>query len=107
MGAETGSEAAMVTAVPTKGGGSSFIFNKCLDFMQENGDKDLTMVVQTDQESSVKYLTDAIIQGRLKKRPDPEESPIRRMAGENAGSNGVVGSKVKGVEERIGALLLG
>ena len=43
----------MATAVPTKGASGKFSVDKCLEFFDENGDRESRIVVKTDQEPSI------------------------------------------------------
>jgi len=56
VGKEEGSRSLMATAVPNKGGGSKFVVDKCIEFICENGDSGVKIIVKTDQEPSVKCV---------------------------------------------------
>ena len=71
-------------------------------FFEENGDGDSTVIIKTDQETSVGYLVEDIIDARKEGRTVIEESPVQ-----SSGSNGVVERGVQEIEGGIRALLLG
>ena len=89
-------------AVPNKGASGRFAIDKCLEFMEENGDGDNNVIVKKDQEPSMEYLFKDIRDQRPEGRTIPEESPVR-----SSGSNGVVERGVQEIEGGIRALLLG
>jgi len=92
----------MATAVPNKGASGRFATDKCLEFMEENGDGDNNVVVKKDQEPSMEYLFKDIRDQRPEGRTIPEESPVK-----SSGSNGFVERGVQEIEGGIRALLLG
>ena len=49
VGKERGNRSFMATTVPNKGGGSKFAVDKCLEFIQENGDRENNIIVKNDQ----------------------------------------------------------
>ena len=89
----------MATAVPNKGASGRFATDKCLEFMEENGDGDNNVIVKNDQEPSIQYLLKDIRDQRPEGRTIPEESPVK-----SSGSNGIVEREVQeiGLQERIG-----
>ena len=56
VGKERGSRSFMASAVPMKGGTGRFAIDKCLEFVEENGDREGNIIVKTDQEPSITYL---------------------------------------------------
>ena len=40
----------MATAVPMKGASGKFSADKCVDFIEENGDREADIIAKTDQE---------------------------------------------------------
>ena len=56
MGRERDTGTIMATTVPEKGGMGYFGRDKCLEFIQENGDKQRDIIVKVDQESAARYL---------------------------------------------------
>ena len=89
--------------MPTKGftTGHSTV-DKCLEFVEENGDKERDIIVKTDQEPSIEYVVGDIVKGRVEGRTVVEESPKR-----SSGSNGIVERAVQQIEGRIRAIFLG
>ena len=70
--------------------------DKCIEFFEENGDGDAKIIIKTDQEPSIEYLVQDIIQARKEGRTVVEESPVR-----SSGSNGVVEKGVQAIEGGI------
>ena len=85
VGTEKGSDTAMATAVPVKGGGNEFIADKCMEFIRENGDQEGKIIVKTDQENSIKCLVEDVMARRPEGRTVVEHSPLG-----SKGSNGDV-----------------
>ena len=54
----------MATAVPTKGSTGKFALDKCLEYIDENGDREGTIIVKTDQENPIEYLMKEVVEGR-------------------------------------------
>ena len=103
VGRERSSKSVMATALATKGlGTGKFAVDKCLDFIEENGDGNKDVIVKTDQESSAKYLIKDIVSERSEGKTMIEESPVR-----SSGSNGIVERAVQEIEGRIRSLFLG
>jgi hypothetical protein len=102
VGRNRGSKSVMATTVPTKGGSGKFGVDKCLEFIEENGDRDGEIVVKTDQEPSILYLVKDLMEGRGDAKTMPEESPVK-----SSGSNGIVERTVQDVEGQIRALWIG
>ena len=92
----------LATAVPRKGASGRFATDKCIEFFEENGDGDATIIIRTDQEPSIEYLVQDIIEARKEGRMVVEESPVR-----SSGSNGVIEKGVQEIEGGIRALRLG
>ena len=55
-GRERTTGAVFCVAVPSKGGSGKFAVDRALDFVEEVGDKVETIIVKTDQETSIKYF---------------------------------------------------
>ena len=89
------------TAVPTKGASGKFSSDKVLQFMEELGDKASKVMVKTDQEPSIKYLVNDIIEGRPSGQTVPEMSPVK-----SSGSNGMVERCIQDLEGQLRAVLL-
>jgi len=102
VGKERGTKSWMATAVPMKGlGPGQFATDKCVEFMEENGDKDSTVIVKTDQEPSMQLLAQDVINKRLEGQTILEESPKK-----SSGSNGIVERGVQEIEGQMRAILL-
>ena len=102
VGRERNSKSWMATTVPSKGLSSGhFIRDQCLEFMEENGDRENKVIVKTDQEPSIKSMIDLITEARAEGRTVLEESPVK-----SSGSNGIVERAVQEIEGQIRALLL-
>jgi hypothetical protein len=86
----------MATAVPHKGGQGKFATDKCLEFIEEMGDREGDLIIKSDQEPSMKYLIGDIVSEREKGKTILEESPVR-----SSGSNGIVERGVQEMEGRI------
>ena len=102
VGKERMSKSWFATAVPQKGASGRFATDKCIEFIQENGDEENSILVKTDQEPSIQCLIKDLIDTRKEGKTIPEESPVR-----SSGSNGVVERGVQEIEGGIRALLLG
>ena len=102
VGKERMSKSWLATAVPQKGASGRFATDKCIEFFEENGDGDAKVIIKTDQEPSIEYLVQDIIDTRKEGRTVIEESPVQ-----SSGSNGVVERGVQEIEGGIRALLLG
>jgi hypothetical protein len=89
------------TAVPTKGASGRFSSDKALQFMEEIGDKTSKVIVKTDQEPSIKYLINDIVEGRPQGQTLVELSPVK-----SSGSNGIVEKSVQEIEGQLRAILL-
>ena len=108
VGKEQRSKSWMAVTVPEKGGTGKFAVDKCLDFIEENGDRQGNIIVKTDQEPSIKCLIEAIIEAREGGKTIPEQSP-KSSGGQfqSSGSNGIVERGVQEMEGKIRALYLG
>ena len=102
VGKERRSQAWMAATVPSKGGTGKFGVDKCLDFIEENGDREGNIIVKNDQEVSMQYLINDLLVERAAGKTVLEESPVK-----SSSSNGVVERGVQEVEGRIRALYLG
>ena len=74
-----------------KGGSGRFAVDKVLEFIRENGDANRDIIVKSDQEPSMKYLVNDLLEQRREGRTIVEEAPKK-----SSGSNGVV---ERGVQE--------
>eukprot|EP00973_Karenia_brevis_P004060 557791-Karenia_brevis.AAC.1 len=88
----------MASTVPQKGGRGMFASDKCLDFIHENGDAEVDILIKSDTEEAMKLLVRSIQEERNEGKTAVEEVPKR-----SKGSNGVVERAVQG---RIRSLLL-
>ena len=89
----------MATTVPNKGGGSKFVVDKCLEFIDENGDREGKII---DQVPSMQFVIKDLIEERREGGTIIEESPVK-----SSGSNGVVEKIAQDIEGRIRAIFLG
>ena len=101
VGKERSTKAWMASTVPVKGSSGKFGVDKCLEFIEENGDRDSNIIVKTDQEPSIECLMKDLIEHRVNGKTIPEESPVK-----SSGSNGVVERGVQEIEGHIRALFL-
>ena len=92
----------MATTVPNKGGGSKFAVDKCLEFIDENGDREGNIIVKNDQEPSMQFVIKDLFEERREGGTIIEESPVK-----SSGSNGIVEKTAQDVEGRIRAVFLG
>ena len=76
VGKERMSKSWLATAVPQKGASGRFATDKCIEFFEENGDGDAKIIIKTDQEPSIEYLVQDIIDARKEGRTVVEESPV-------------------------------
>ena len=61
IGRERMSKSWFATAVPQKGASGTFSADKCLEFVEENGEEDNRFLIKTDQEPSIQDLVKDII----------------------------------------------
>ena len=92
----------MAPTVPNKGGGGKFVVDKCLEFVEENGDREGNIIVKNDQEPSMQFVIKDLIEERKAGGTIIEESPVT-----SSGSNGIVEKAVQDIEGRIRAIFLG
>ena len=92
----------MATAIPGKGSTGKFGVDKCLEFFQENGDSQGTIIVKSDQEPAMEYLMKELVEARPEGRTIVEEAPKQ-----SKGSNGIVERAAQEIEGGIRALFLG
>ena len=102
VGKERSSKSFMATTVPMKGGSGKFPIDKCLEFICDNGDSELNIIVKTDQEPAIEALVKEIVVMRKEGRSIVEEAPKKSW-----GSNGVVERAVQEVEGIVRTLFLG
>eukprot|EP00973_Karenia_brevis_P067974 9456182-Karenia_brevis.AAC.1 len=65
----------MATTVPQKGGRGMFAVDKCLDFIDENGDSKMDITIKSDTEEAMKLLIKCIQEERQGCRTNVEEVP--------------------------------
>eukprot|EP00973_Karenia_brevis_P062903 8744172-Karenia_brevis.AAC.1 len=75
----------MATTVPQKGGRGMFAIDKCLEFIDENGDATVDILIESDTEEAMKLLVRSIQEERQENKTVVEEVPKG-----SKGSNGVV-----------------
>ena len=129
MGRERVSETWMAAAVPQKGYVEGrYAVDKCLEFIQENGDSENKIIIKSDQEASIEYVIKDLVATRTQKERERqserqkqlgtseefvdihtqtlvEESPVKNTQNDG-GSNGPVERAVLDIEEGIRGLLL-
>ncbi len=62
VGKERFTGSRMATTVPQKRGEGRFVADKYLEHMAENGDKAGNVIVKRDQENSISYLLEQIVE---------------------------------------------
>eukprot|EP00973_Karenia_brevis_P036207 4992385-Karenia_brevis.AAC.1 len=82
----------MATTVPHKGGRGMFAVDRCLDFVYEDGDARVDIVVKSDTEESMRMLMRSIQEERKEVKTVVEEAPKKVK-----GSNGVVERAVQDI----------
>eukprot|EP00973_Karenia_brevis_P029940 4129076-Karenia_brevis.AAC.1 len=65
----------MATTVPQKGGRGMFAFDKCLDFLDENGDAKVDILIKSDKEEAMRLLVRSIQEERHQNKTVVEEVP--------------------------------
>eukprot|EP00973_Karenia_brevis_P011345 1536234-Karenia_brevis.AAC.1 len=75
----------MATTVPHKGGRGMFAVDRCLDFVDENRDAKVDILIKSDTEEAMKMLVRSIQEERVEGKTVVEEAPKKVK-----GSNGVV-----------------
>ena len=75
----------MASVVPTKGAAGAFAARKAIELINECGDRELDVIVRTDQEPAAKFLVGDILRHRTNAKTMVEESPKR-----SSGSSGIV-----------------
>ena len=85
-----------------KGACGKFGVDKCLEFIEENGDGEGDILVKTDQEPAIQYLIKELVEARADGKTVVEESPVK-----SSGSNGVAERGVQEIEGEIRALFIG
>ena len=99
---ESSTKAWMATAIPSKGGSGAYSVDKCVEFIEANGEKDAAIIIRSDQEASMQILVQEIIVNRNQARTVVEVSPSQ-----SSGSNGVVEPAVQKIAGKIRAIHLG
>ena len=61
VGKERGSKGWMASTVPIKGSTGRFAVDKCLEFLEENGDREGKVLVKTDQEPAIEFLIKTLV----------------------------------------------
>ena len=64
----------MATAIPAKGSTGQFGVDKCLEFIEENGDTETDIIIKSDQEPAIELLMKEITEARPKRKTIPEEA---------------------------------
>ena len=82
--------------VPTKGADGSFAARQAIELINECGNKDVDIILKTDQEPAIMSLVDDIMKNRTGAKTIPEQSPKK-----SSGSNGIVERAVQTVEGQI------
>ena len=101
VGKERDGKAFMAETVPHKGGVGRFAADKCVQFMEECGDKEYVVIVKTDQETAIQVFVSDIVDNRTEGRTIQEQSPVG-----SSGSNGMAERAVQEMEGLIRAILL-
>ena len=83
VGRERMSKSVMCTTIANKGGGSKFSLDKCVEFFEENGDRENRIIVKNDQEPSIQFLMKDLVEERKDGQTLVEES-----AKHSSGSSG-------------------
>eukprot|EP00973_Karenia_brevis_P073040 10144004-Karenia_brevis.AAC.1 len=65
----------MATAVPQKGGRGMFAVDSCLDFIHENGDAKVDILVKSDTEEAMRLLIRSMQEERNESKTVVEEAP--------------------------------
>eukprot|EP00973_Karenia_brevis_P004333 593380-Karenia_brevis.AAC.1 len=91
--------AIMATTVPHKGGRGMLAVDRCLDFVDENGDANMDILIKSDTEEAMKMLVRSIQEERLEGKAVVDEAPEKAK-----GSNGIVERAVQEIEGRIRAI---
>ena len=98
----------MASSVPSEGlVQGNFSIDKCLDLIEENGDRQGDIIIKTDQEASIECLVGGIREFRELGKTVVEEAQKKWGPAGSSGQNGVVERRVQEMEGRIRALYLG
>ena len=76
MGKERSSKSWMAAAVPVKELSGRFGIDKCLEFIEEDGDRQGDIVVKIDQEPSIQFLAKDLIENGVSGETVPEDSLV-------------------------------
>ena len=87
----TGMKASIVE--PRKGSTENFAARRAVELMNACGDKDMDIIIKTDQEPAIEYLVDDISKNRTGAKTIAEKAPTR-----SSGSNGIVERAVQSIE---------
>ena len=101
VGKERDGKAFMAETVPHKGGVGRYASDKCVEFIEECGDKENTIIVKTDQEPAIQFVVKDIVGNRTEGRTIEEVAPVA-----SKGSNGLAERAVQEIEGLIRAILL-
>ena len=83
----------MSTVVPTKRATGKFASDACLEFMEENCDKESNIIVKSDQEVALEFLVKDVVSERPSGKTIIEESHVK-----SKGGNAVVERTIQDVE---------
>ena len=75
VGRERSCKSWMATAIPSKGSTGKFGVDKCLEFFEENGDSQGTIIIKSDQEPAMGFLLKELVEARPEGRTIVEEAP--------------------------------
>ena len=64
VGKERLSGSFMATALPSKGAHGQFMLDRCLNFIDECGDRTRDIIIKTDQEAAIGYVVKGIVEMR-------------------------------------------
>ena len=92
---------ATATMVPSKGGTGKAAADKCCEFFEESRYQATKVLVETDQEESIKYLVRDIVNLREERRTLVEETPVG-----SKGGNGILERAVQEIKGRITKMFL-
>jgi hypothetical protein len=101
VGRERGNKSWMATAIPAKGSTGRFAVDKCMEFFEENGDSQGTVILKSDQEPAVELLIKELVEARAEGRTIVEASPVQ-----SKGSNGVAERAAQEIEGQMRSLFL-
>lgn len=59
----------MATSVPMKGSIGTFSVDKCLDFLEEGGDREWKILIKSNQGAAIEFLLKGLVRQGLRKEP--------------------------------------